>query len=178
MGKWKNGFFAKIAWHYLCQEGKKSARFRAHYLFLAKILLDQDSKNQENYKNSGFSGNCPKPKWHLCLKKKAFLTWVKKWVLLAVFFWKHYFYSGFSKTQQLQQRSYMLKNRPFMKNSGLFLNMARRCFCLFFFQALMLLWFGFCVSGKVATALNMLVFFQFYWLLWGGLILFIWVSKV
>ena len=29
-------FLQKIAWHYLCQEGRKNAHFRAHYLFLAK----------------------------------------------------------------------------------------------------------------------------------------------
>ena len=52
-----------------------------------------------------------------------------------------------------------------MKNRGLFLNMAKRCFCLFvFFQALMLLWFVFCVSGKVARVLKYACFPQF-----GGL---------
>ena len=44
-----------------------------------------------------------------------------------------------------------------MKNSGLFLNMAKRCF-LVVFSGLMLLWFVFCVSGKVARVLKMLVF--------------------
>ena len=29
----KMDLFAKIAWHYLCQEGRKNAHFRAHYLF-------------------------------------------------------------------------------------------------------------------------------------------------
>ena len=43
----KNGFLAKIAWHYLCQEGRKNAHFRAHYLFWPKIFLDQNSVNQE-----------------------------------------------------------------------------------------------------------------------------------
>ena len=44
-----------------------------------------------------------------------------------------------------------------MKNSGLFLNMAKGCFFVcFFFQALMSLCF---LSGKVARVLKMLVFF-------------------
>ena len=65
-----------------------------------------------------------------------------------------------------------------MKNSGLFLNMAKWCFCLFF-EVLMVLWFCFRVSGIVATVLKMLVFFsQFFGLLCGGLFLFIWVWKV
>ena len=46
-----------------------------------------------------------------------------------------------------------------MKNSGLFLNMAKWCFFgLFFFEVLMVLWFVFCVSGIVAKVLKMLVF--------------------
>ena len=45
-----------------------------------------------------------------------------------------------------------------MKNSGLFLNMAKGCFFVcFFFQALMSLCF---LSGKVARVLKMLVFFS------------------
>ena len=42
--KW---FLAKIAWHYLCQEGRKKRAFRAHYLFWPKMFLDQNSVNQE-----------------------------------------------------------------------------------------------------------------------------------
>ena len=38
MWKSKNGFLAKIAWHYLCQEGRKNAHFRAQYL-LGQIFL-------------------------------------------------------------------------------------------------------------------------------------------
>ena len=40
---------------------EKNAHFRAHYLFWPNFL-DQNSENQENYKNSAFSENCPKPK--------------------------------------------------------------------------------------------------------------------
>ena len=71
------------------------------------------------------------------------------------------------------------KYQKIYENSGLFLNMAKRCSCLFFFQALMLLWFVVCVSGKVAQVLKMLVFFSQFWgLMWGGLFLFVWVLKV
>ena len=66
-----------------------------------------------------------------------------------------------------------------MKNSGLLLNMEEWCFFDLFFQALMLLWFAFCVSAIVAKMLKMLVFFsKFFGLMWGGLFLFIWVWKV
>ena len=99
----KNGFFAKIAWHYLCQEGRKNAHFRAHYLFWPKNVFGPKTvQTRKNYKNSGFSGNCPKPKMTPFFGKRCFLTWVKKWVLLTVFLKscvlrKHYFYSVFRK---------------------------------------------------------------------------------
>ena len=40
-------FLAQIAWHYLCQKGRKNAHFRAHYLFWQNFLWDQNSENQE-----------------------------------------------------------------------------------------------------------------------------------
>ena len=54
------------------------------------------------------------------------------------------------------------KNRKFLKNSGLFLNMAKRCFCLFFsgFNVIVVCFF---VSGKVAQVLKMLVLFSQFW---------------
>ena len=58
-----------------------------------------------------------------------------------------------------------------MKNSGLFLNMAKWCFLGLFFEVLMLLWFVFGVFGIVPEVLKMFVFPSF--LLWGGLFLFI-----
>ena len=45
MWKIKKGFLPKIAWHYLCQEGRKT-HFRAQSV-LAKIFLDQNSVKQE-----------------------------------------------------------------------------------------------------------------------------------
>ena len=46
--KQKNGFLAKIAWHYLCQEGRKKTRIFVHTIcFGQKFFLDQNSANQE-----------------------------------------------------------------------------------------------------------------------------------
>ena len=83
----------------------------------------------------------------------------------------------FSANTAVATKSCMLKNRQFMKNSGLFLNMAKRCFCLFLsgFNVIVVC---FCVSGKVAQVLKMLAFFPFLGAVWGGLFLFIWVLKV
>ena len=88
-----------------------------------------------------------------------------------MFFWKHYFYSVFSKTQLFKSKNGMLKKSKIMKNSGLFLNMAKWCF-LFFFEVLMLLWFVFGVFGIVPEVLKMLVFFfPVFWAFVGWFIL-------
>ena len=69
----KNRFLAKIAWHYLCQEGRKNAHFRAHYLFWPKFFWTKTVQSRKHYKNRGFSGNCKKKqKWHLFLEKSVF----------------------------------------------------------------------------------------------------------
>ena len=42
---------------------KKNAHFRAHCLFWPKIVFGpKQCKPGKTIKNSGFSGNCPKPK--------------------------------------------------------------------------------------------------------------------
>ena len=65
-----------------------------------------------------------------------------------------------------------------MKNSGLFLNMAKWCF-LVFFEVLVLLWFAFGVFGIVPGVLKNACFSQFFGLFWGGFFLFIfWGWKV
>ena len=46
---WKNKkwILAKIAWHYLCQEGRKKRIFVHTICFGQKCFLDQNSVNQE-----------------------------------------------------------------------------------------------------------------------------------
>ena len=65
-----------------------------------------------------------------------------------------------------------------MKNSGLFLNMAKWCVLGLFFEVLLVLWFVFGVSGIVRKVLKMLVFFPVFWAFVWGIVLFIWVWKV
>ena len=57
-----------------------------------------------------------------------------------------------------------------MKNCGLFWNMAKWCFLGLFFEALMLVWFVFGVSGIVPEVLKCL-FFPILWAFVGWLIL-------
>ena len=80
-----------------------------------------------------------------------------------MFSWKHYFYSVFSKTQLFKNKNCMLtKNRKFMKNRGLLLNMAKWCFLGLFFEVLILKGlFLVCVCGIVSKVLKMLVFRSF-----------------
>ena len=132
--KSKNVFFAKIAWHNLCQEGRKNAHF-VHTICFGQIFFGPKQCKAGNTIKIGVSAEIAKKnKNDTFLGKRVFLTWLKKWVLLTVFLkscvsWKHYFYSAFSKTQFFKNKNCKLtKNRKFMKNSGLFLNMAKWCF--------------------------------------------------
>ena len=46
--KWKNRFLAKIAWHYLCQEGRTKTRILVDTIcFGQQCFWDQNSENQE-----------------------------------------------------------------------------------------------------------------------------------
>ena len=96
-----------------------------------------------------------------CVFAKLFLF--SENTIFIVFSAKH----SFSKA-----KLYVEKNRKFMKNSGLFLKMAKWCFLGSFFEVLMLLWFVFGVSGIVPEVSKMLVFFfPVFWAFVGWLIL-------
>ena len=182
----KNGFLAKIAWHHLCQEGRKNAHFRAHYLFWPMFFLDQNSVKQEKlYKNRGFSGNCPKPKMTPFLWKRCFFDMVEKVgftncvfeklcfpenTIFIVFSAKH----SFSKTKTV-----CWKNRKFMKNSGLFLKHGKMVFFggVCFLEVLILKVCFWCVWYCFKSVKNA-CFSQFWFFFWGGSLLFIWVWKV
>ena len=84
----KNGkilsFFSKIDWHYLCQERRKTCIFVHTICFGQTSFWPKTVKTRKKYNNSGFSGNCLKPKMTPSLKK-VFLGWVKKCFLLTAF---------------------------------------------------------------------------------------------
>ena len=111
----KNGSFAKIAWHDLCQEGRKT-HFRAHYLFWPKnVFGPKQCKPGKTIKIVVSAEIAQNQKWHLFWEKGVFLTWVKKWVLLIVFLkscvcWKHLFNRVFrkKKTQLFRNKICML----------------------------------------------------------------------
>ena len=53
---------------------------------LAKKLFGAETaKTRKHYRDSGFMGNCLKPKNDTVFFEKVFQGWVKKWFLLTVF---------------------------------------------------------------------------------------------
>ena len=72
---WRHGFLAKVAWHYLCQEGRKKRAFRAHYLFWPKSFGPKTVKTRKIYKTRGFSGMAQNQKWHLFWKRCFWHGW-------------------------------------------------------------------------------------------------------
>ena len=71
--KQKNGFLAKIAWHYLCQEGRKNAHFRAHYLFWPKFFFGpKQCKPGKTIKIVVSAEIAQNQKWHLFFEKGVF----------------------------------------------------------------------------------------------------------
>ena len=71
--KWKMDFLAAIAWHYLWQEGRRKDLFWPKHFGVPKTV-----KTKKHYKNSGFKGNCPKPKMTPFLLKKVFFDMGQK----------------------------------------------------------------------------------------------------
>ena len=69
-----------------------------------------------------------------------------------------------------KQKLYVEKNRKFVKNSGLLLNMAKWCFLGLFFWGFNIKRFVFGVSGIVSKVLKMLVFSQFWGVFLGWLL--------
>ena len=86
MWRMKNGFLAKCAWHYLCQEGRKNGIF-VHTICFGQNVWAQNNQTQEKYTNRGFSGNSQKPKMTPFCLKKVCLGMGEQVVLLTVF-WK------------------------------------------------------------------------------------------
>ena len=69
----KKGFLAKIAWHYLCQEGRKDAHFRAHYLFWPNFIFGpKQCKARKTIKIGVSAEIAQNQKWHLFFEKGVF----------------------------------------------------------------------------------------------------------
>ena len=70
---WKNGFLAKIAGHHLCQEGRRNAYFRAHYLVWPKTFLGpKQSKPGKSITIAVSAEIAPNQWWYLFFEKRVF----------------------------------------------------------------------------------------------------------
>ena len=177
----KSKIFQKLPDTICVRKGEKRAFSCTLSVLARKCFGPKTVQTRKHYNNSGFSGICPKPTRTPFFGKGVFGMGEKVGFTNCVFeklrsFWKHNF-TVFSEKRSSCNTNTVCnqKNRKLMKNSGLLLNMAKGCFYLSFFQALMSLYF---LSGKVARVLKMFVFFPMFWVLWGGFFLFIWVWKV
>ena len=73
----KIDFWQKIAWHYLCQEGRKTRIFVHTICFGQMFFGTKTVQSRKHYKNRGFSGNC-KNKNDTFFWKKVFFDMVEK----------------------------------------------------------------------------------------------------
>ena len=71
--KSKNGFLAKIAWHYLCQEGRRKTRIFVHTICFGQNFFWPKQCKAGNTIKIGVSAEIAKNKiWHLFLEKGVF----------------------------------------------------------------------------------------------------------
>ena len=69
----KNGFLAKIAWHYLCQEGRKKRAFSLQLSVLAKFFFGPKQCKAGKTIKIGVSAEIAQnQKWHLFFEKGVF----------------------------------------------------------------------------------------------------------
>ena len=156
MLKIKKWIFSKNCLTLFVSGREKKRAFSCTLSVLAKnSFWPKTVQTRKHYKNSGSSGNCPKPKMTPLFWEGVFLHgWRSGFycVFEKVFFFS--LFVVFSVKHSSCNTNFVCWERKCKKNSGLFLKMARRVF-MFFFQALM--WVCF-LSVEVASVLKMLVF--------------------
>ena len=104
---------------------EKKRAFSWHYLFWPKFFGPKQCKPGNTIKIGVSAEIAQNQKLHLFFEKGVFLTWVKKWVLLTVLlkscvFWKHYFYSVFSKHSFSKAKPVCWKKGKLWKIEGCF----------------------------------------------------------
>ena len=143
----KNGFLAKIAWHYLCQEGRKNAHFRAHYLFWPKLFLGpKQCKPGKTIKIVVSAEIAQNQKWHLFFEKGVFDMVEKVGFTNCVFeklrFTESTIFIVFQQTQLFKSKNGMLKKTENLwKIVGCFWTWQNGVLGGCFFEVLVLLWF-------------------------------------
>ena len=166
----KNGFLAKIAWHYLCQEGRKKRAFSCTLSVLAKIFFGPKQCKAGNTIKIGVSTEiAKKQKWHL-FWKRVFFDMVENvgftnCVFEKLCFPENTIFMVFSAKHSFQkQKLYVEKNRNLWKIVGCFWTWQNGVFLgVCFFWGFNIKRFVFGVSGIVSKVLKKPCFSQF----WG-----------
>ena len=136
-------FLAKIAWHYLCQEGRKTRIFVHTICFGQNFFWTKTVQSRKHYK-IGVSAELQKSKMTPFFGKGCFFDMAEKvrftnYVFEKLCFPESAIFIVFSaKDSSSKTKTVCWKDRKFMKNSGLFLNMAKWCFLGLFFEVLIL----------------------------------------
>ena len=152
----KTSFFREIGKHYLCSEGQKKCAFSLQLsVFPKRYFFGAHSKSPNTTKIGVSAGTGENPKWHFWLQKCHFGFSLEKgfyylWYIKAVFCWKHYFYSVFSKTQLCRhERMYLDKKQKFYKNRGWFARMQKGVFFVTFLVLVILFFYSLCFCASV-----------------------------
>ena len=149
-----------------------------------KLFWVQNSQNEENYiKIAVPTEIAENQKGHHFYWKTCRLAWVKKVGFTNCVFEKlcsseNILFIVFSAKHSSCSKKAVLKNKKFMKSSGLFLNMARRCFRLLFSGFNVFVVCFLCVWSSSKSVKDACVFFPVLGRLWGRFFLFIWIWKV
>ena len=145
----KRIFLQKLPDTICVRKGEKNAHFRAHYLFWPKFFFGpKQCKAGKTIKIVVSADIGQNQKWHLFWEKLFFDMGEKVGFTNCVFekvcFSENTIFIMFSAKHSFSKTKIVWwKNRKFMKNSGLFLNMENCVFGFLFFEALYLLWFVF-----------------------------------
>ena len=120
--KWRNGFLAEVAWHYVCQEGRKTRIFVRAICFGQKFLGPKTEKPGKTIK---LRFQRKLPKWHF-FGEKGGLGW--KMFLLTVFLKscvsENAILLCFQQNTAVAIKMYAEKQIIY-ENGGLFLSMAK-----------------------------------------------------
>ena len=134
--KWKHGFLAKLAWHYLCQEGEKSAFSCTPSVLAQKNVGPKQWKPGKTIKIVVSAEIVQNLKWHLFLKKVFFDMGEKVGFTNCVFEKRcasentiFIVFSG--KHSSCNEKAVCWKNRNYEKK-WVVLNMAKWCFLVCF----------------------------------------------
>ena len=125
----KNGLFAQ---HYLCLEGRKKRLFRAHCLLWPKSFGAKTDKTGNAIKIVVSGESAQNQKWHLCWKRFVWDGWKSGfhylWFLKLCSAESMTLWCFQQSTTIAQKKGVSWKSRKFLKNCGVVLSMARRCF--------------------------------------------------